>query len=657
MAGRILKEDIEALRQQADIVAVVGDHTTLKRAGRSFKGLCPFHTERTPSFTVSPTSNVFHCFGCGASGDLYDFLMRIEGLDFPEAVEAVARRVGYQLRYEELSARDRRAIGERTRLIGILAEAAAFYTAQLYAEAGQVARDYLRSRGFGRADAERFDLGFAPTQWDALSRALTAKGLPAADLIATGLAVRTDRGGLRDRFRGRLLFPVHDPSGDVVGFGGRILDALDYGDFDPPKYLNSPETPLYRKTRVLYGVPQARAEIVRAGQVLVCEGYTDVMALHQAGVANAVATCGTAVTVEHLTMIARYAPQVVLAFDGDAAGVKAAERAWEAARQVGAAGRGAPGAGGAGAGGSGAGGSGAGRTSARGDTGGLDLRVLVLPAGSDPADLVAEVGAEGVRAALDAATPVVPFVIRHRLADADLDSEGGRTAALREVVDILGREPDLDLRREWARTEVAAGIGVAYDFVARTAARLGIDLDRHEGVAVTGAAAGGGAPEQPGRGAASRDDPGARPDRARARRERAVLRLALQAPELLPDEWFELEVADLTHPTAQAVFETLTAAGGAGVPLAAVLEAAADDDLRGTIRELALEEETEPVDAELAAWRVRSLLADRLRGEETALRARLSTLHHRTDRDELLAVQRQLMALERRRRELTTVGD
>jgi DNA primase len=334
VAGRIVKDDIETLRQQADIVAVVGDYTTLKRAGRSFKGLCPFHTERTPSFTVTPDGNFYHCFGCQASGDIYDFLMRIEGLAFPEAVEALARRSGFALRYEQLSAREQRAIGERSRLVAVTAAARDFFAAQLYTDEGEVARDYLKTRGFGRRDADTFELGFAPNRWEALSRALTAQGVDPADLVTVGVSVRTDRGGLRDRFRGRLMFPIHDPGGDVIGFGGRILDGLDHGDFDPPKYLNSNETPLYRKSRVLYGIPQARTEIVRAGTVLVCEGYTDVMALHQAGIANAVATCGTAVGVEHLRMIARYAQRVVLAFDGDAAGVKAAERAWEAAREL-----------------------------------------------------------------------------------------------------------------------------------------------------------------------------------------------------------------------------------------------------------------------------------------------------------------------------------
>jgi DNA primase len=619
VAGRILKEDIEALRQQADIVGVVGDYTQLKRAGRSFKGLCPFHTEKTPSFTVTPDGNFFHCFGCGASGDIYDFLIRIEGLEFPEAVEALARRTGFSLRYEELSARERRAIGQRSQLVSSTAAALEFFREQLFAPAGEVAREYLKSRGFGREDAERFQLGYAPNEWEALSRALRAQGISAEELIETGVSVRTDRGGLRDRFRGRLIFPVHDPGGDVIGFGGRILPGEDYGDFDPPKYLNSPETPLYKKTRVLYGVPQARADIVRAGRVLVCEGYTDVMALHQAGFSNAVATCGTAVGVEHLKLVSRYAQQVVLAFDADAAGAQAAERAWEAARQLGGDGQGTA----------------------------LELRVLVLPEGRDPADLVRDEGVEGMQAAVDAAPPVVPFVLRRRIAVADLGSESGRTAALREAIEVLGREPDADLRREWARTEVAAGVGVSYDFVAQTAKRQGVELDRHEGIGS----------EVLSRRAPGRHGHAAKLDHTRVRREREVLRLVFQRPDLLPEEWHELDVEDFTHPRARAVLEALRDAGGAGVELPTVLDAAADDELRALIRELALEEEPVPLDEATAAWRVRSLVSERLEREAGELREQLDLLNYQSDLERLLVIQRQLGEIEQRRRELARIAE
>ncbi len=625
MAGRIVKDDIEALRTQADIVAVVGEYTTLKRAGRSYKGLCPFHTEKTPSFTVTPDGNFYNCFGCGVSGDLYDFLMRIEGLEFPEAVESLARRTGFQLRYEQMSARERRAVGERTRLVAATGAARDFLVAQLYAEEGKVARDYLVSRGFSRSDAETFELGYAPNRFDAMARSLTAEGFGEQDLITTGLVARTERGGLRDRFRGRLMFPIHDTGGDVIGFGGRVLPGLDYGGFDPPKYLNSSETPLYKKTRVLYGVHQARSEIVRAEQVLVCEGYTDVMALHQAGVGYSVATCGTAVGVEHLRMLARYAQRVVLAFDGDAAGVKAAERAWEAARELEGDGQGVA----------------------------LDLRVLVLPETSDPADLVTEVGAEGVARAVAEATPVVPFVLRHHLAAADLDTESGRTAALKDALTVLGRESDPDLRREWARTEIAERIGYAYGFVADTAARLGVQLDAHEGVA-----AGGGSSGAQRRGAAEGGRTAAAPSvtAARARLERAALRALLQHPEHLPVEAAELTEEDLTHPDARAVLRAVRAAGGVGADLQAVVDAAEDDRIRGLLRALALEDDPETADrdvvAEVVAGRIRRLLVDRVDASTRQLREELARLSHTTDPDRVLAVQRELAELQRRRRSL-----
>jgi DNA primase len=342
-----------------------------------------------------------------------------------------------------------------------------------------------------------------------------------------------------------------------------------------------------------------------------------VMALHQAGFSNAVATCGTAVGVEHLRMVSRYAQRVVLAFDGDAAGVKAAERAWEGVRAL--------------------------QTEGGGVA--LDLRVLALPDGRDPADLVREVGAEGVRTAVDEATPVVPFVIRHHLASADLRSEAGRTAALHDVIEVLGREPDLDLRREWARTEIAAGVNVSYDFVVRSAARLGVELDAHEGVATTRTR--------------TRPAAGTTLDRARVKLERDVLRVVLQHPALLPEEWQELGEPDFTHPMAVAIHRAIGAGGGAGVPLAQVLAAAPDDELRGVLRALALEDDPDTADPEVApavaAGRVKRLLADRLATQELELREQLSRLNHLTDRDELTRLQRRLIDLQQRRRELTTV--
>jgi DNA primase len=632
VAGRILKEDVEALRHQADIVAIIGDYTSLRRAGKSFKGLCPFHTERTPSFTCTPDGNFFHCFGCGASGDIYDFLQRVEGLDFPEAVETLARRSGFALRYEQLTTREKRAIGERSRLVAVSHLARDHFVQRLLGDEGLVARDYLKSRGFGRAEADVFQLGFATESWDDLSRALVAEGVDPADLIAIGVSVRNDRGGLRDRFRGRVIFPILDPGGDVIGFGGRVLPTIDYGDFEPPKYLNSPETPLYRKSRVLYGVPQARSEIVARDQVLVCEGYTDVLALHQAGFANAVATCGTAVGVEHLRALSRYTKRVVLAFDADRAGVQAAERAWEAVREL-------------------------------AGTAAIDLAVLPLPDGRDPADLVRDVGADGLRAAVAGSRAVVPFLIAARLEQADLTSEQGRVAALRDALEVLGRESDPELRRAWARSEIARPLGIAYDFVAATAARAGIILDTVEGVASTrGRPAGargpgaGGAAGAAGGGAAGGGPGGAVVTDVRL--ERAVLRAVLQTPELLPPAVRELDATSFHHPAAAGVWRAVTAAGGPGASTGAIMDAADDDLVRDVIRGLLLEEDPATVAGEpelrrRSAWDlVHGLVARALIVEEQALRERLAQADPSADPQGMLALQAQLKDLAARRRGL-----
>lgn len=621
MAGRIVKDDIDALRERADIVAVVSDHTKLKKAGQRWKGLCPFHSERTPSFTVDPGNNLYYCFGCSMGGDIYDFLMKVEGLDFVEAVESLARRTGFQLRYEEMSAREKRALGERSRLVAVNRAALEWFRECLYSDEGQVARDYLKERGFGREDAERFAVGFAPNDWDRLSRHLTADaGFRQEDLLETRLARRNDRGGLRDTFRGRLIFPVRDLGGDPIGFGGRVLPGLDYGDFDPPKYLNSPEYRLYKKQKVLYGISEARPEIVRAEEVVICEGYTDVMALHQAGFSNAVATCGTAVGTDHFRILARYATRIVLAFDSDAAGVKAAHRAWEAAREV---------------------------EAEHGDTGEhtFSLRVLVLPDGRDPADLVREEGVDGMRAAVDAAPAVVPFLIRHVVAEADLTTETGKTAALRAALELLGDERDPELRRVYARTEVADAVGVSLEFVQKTAQRMGVELDVHQGIAHLGDQR---RPIRRERGRVAGSDV----DRHRARRERSILRSALQQPELLPAEWSELTEDHFSHPKARELFAALRDAGGAGASLDAVLSSAPDDEVRDLVHRVALEDpEVEPTELSVEQ-EIRQVLADGVDAEMAALTEEFARVNMDVDHERGMQLQRQLIQLEQRRREL-----
>lgn len=632
MPGRIRRDDIEALRERVELADVVSDHTRLQRAGQRLKGLCPFHQEKTPSFTVDPQRGLYHCFGCQAGGDVFTFVQEIEGTTFVEAVEQLARRVGMELHYEDLSPGERRALGERSRLLEVTAAAQRFFRAQLASDAGQVARDYLAERGFDGDDADRFQLGFAPDQWEALSRHLQGQHFAPEEIVRAGVAVRTRRGGLGDRFRGRLVFPVFDVSGEVIGFGGRILPGLDYRGSDPPKYLNTPETPLYRKHRVLYGLNWARPEIVRAGEALVCEGYTDVMALHRAGFGTAVATCGTAVGAEHLRLLERYASRVILAFDADEAGGRAAERVFELSRER-----------------------------------DLDVRVLVLPPGRDPADLVRAGGSGAVSEQVAAATPIVPFVLRRRLAAHELDTPEGRARAVAAAAPVLAGVADPVLQHEYARREVADAVGLSLDVVRRAVAQAGADIG---GVAPGGAAAGTRAPAGGtalGDGMPAATD-GARragrrgrrgPDRAvaRARLEREVLRVVLQEPRLLPDRWSEVTESDFTHPKARAVYRAVDAAGGAGAGVVAVTEAAEDDDVRALVRSIALEELTVVPDRDHAAMLVNRLLLPRLEAEIAGRKAELERLNPTTDPDAYRTRFEQLVALEARRRDLRAVEE
>lgn len=616
MAGRIRRDDIQALKERADIAAVIGDHTELKRAGSRLKGLCPFHSEKTPSFTVDPGQGYYHCFGCGEGGDVYSFLMQVQGLDFTEAVEQLARRTGFELHYEDLSPGQRRALGERSRLVELTTRALAFFRDRLAADEGEVARTYLKQRGFGRTDADAFQLGYAPNEWESLSRALVTEGWQRRDLVKVGLSVENQRGGLRDRFRGRLIFPVLDATGDAIGFGGRILPGLDYGDFEPPKYYNSPETPLYHKARVLYGLPQSRTGMAGSGEVLVCEGYTDVMALHQAGITNAVATCGTAVGADHFRLLGRYVNRVVLAFDADQAGVKAAERAVAEAATV------------------------------DGESGGerFSLRVLEVEEGSDPADMVQTHGAEAVQEAVTHAEPVVGFLIDAAIARADLTSDEGRTAALRAAVDRLGQEPDPDLRRLWARTRIADPLGVSVQWVTSTAQRQGVSLDRHDGVAVPMARQ------------RAQAGPVARASRGDAAMQRRVLRVALQEPDWLPEEWWELTEQDFTHPSARTIFATMQSAGGVGVALEAVLAAAPDDDSRSLIRSVALEVAAVPDSVESVGSEVRALRERALARLVAVLDLELAAANAVTDPDVFRDLNARRFELEQHRRRLREHG-
>ncbi|HSE72464.1 MAG TPA: DNA primase, partial [Nocardioidaceae bacterium] len=334
MAGLIRDEDIALVRERARIDEVVSAHVTLRNAGGgSQKGLCPFHDEKSPSFHVTPTRGFYHCFGCGEGGDVIDFVQKIEGLGFTDAVERLADKYGVQLRYTEGDgpSRPRGPSNQRPRLVEAHKLAAEFYVDALSSPEALAARQFLSERGFDKEAAERFGVGFAPRDGDALFRHLRQKGFKDEELVTGGLVGQGQRGHY-DRFRGRLLWPIRDASGDTIGFGARrIFDD----DRIEAKYLNTPETPIYKKSHVLYGIDLARRDIARASQAVVVEGYTDVMACHLAGVPTAVATCGTAFGEDHARVVRRllndheeFRGEVIFTFDGDEAGQRAALRAF-----------------------------------------------------------------------------------------------------------------------------------------------------------------------------------------------------------------------------------------------------------------------------------------------------------------------------------------
>ncbi|HEX6130679.1 MAG TPA: DNA primase, partial [Actinomycetota bacterium] len=425
--ARIRQEDIDAVKERTDLVQLVGQHLTLKRAGAdSMTGLCPFHQEKSPSFSVSPSKGVFYCFGCGKGGDAITFLRELEGLSYVEAVERLAQLAGVQLRYEGDSAAERAAARRIQALHHANDEAAGLY-AQMLRDGREAAdaRAYLAERGIGAEAIERFAIGYAPGYPDFLLRRLAGRrDLSPEVLLEAGLATRGDDGTVRDRFRGRIVFPIHDLQGRGIGFGARILPS-DPRAGEQAKYLNTAETPIYRKQEVLYNLHRARQTVARTGEVFVVEGYTDVIGLAQAGIDNAVATCGTALGEGHFKLLSRFAQRAVLAFDSDEAGARAAERAAAFAERF-------P----------------------------VQPVVMILPDGLDPADLVAKHGPEAVHEAAAGARPLVEYMVRRTVGRHDLSTVEGRSAAVAEALPLLEGLTDPVRRSEYAHVLAdLAGVG------------------------------------------------------------------------------------------------------------------------------------------------------------------------------------------------------
>ncbi|HEX6756217.1 MAG TPA: DNA primase [Mycobacteriales bacterium] len=542
MAGRIRDEDIALVRERSPIDDVIGERVALRSAGGgNLKGLCPFHDEKSPSFNVTPARGFFHCFGCGVGGDVISFVQRADGLSFAEAVERLADRAGIQLRYEQGGAAPTRPQGQRTRLAEANRLAAEFYAAQLAGPEAAPAREFLAGRGFDAAAARTFGCGFAPSTWDALTGSLLQRGFTQAELVTAGLSRQSSRGSLIDRFHRRLLWPIRDVSGDVVGFGARRLFEDDPIE---AKYLNTPETPLYRKSQVLYGADLARKEIGRRRQAVVVEGYTDVMACHLAGVPTAVATSGTAFGPDHIGVLRRllldsdeFAGEMVFVFDGDEAGQRAALRAFtEDQRFV------------------------------------MSTFVAVEESGLDPCDLRLSKGDAAVRDLVARRQPAVAFALRALLRDFDLDTAEGRVRALDKAAPLVARIKDRALRPEYAR-RLAGELGMEVEPVLARVTELSDPASARERRAVA----------RP------------RPDDPAVAVEREVLKLAVQVPQLAGPVFDAIEESAFTEPTYAAIRRAMASAGGAAAATAgarwvdAIGEFCPDLLIRSTLTELAVE--------------------------------------------------------------------
>ena len=547
MAGRIKDTDVTYVRDHSPIDDVVGDYVQLKGAGGGQKkGLCPFHDEKSPSFHVTPSKGYFHCFGCQVGGDVIAFIMKLEHLTFTETVERLADRIGYKLTYEAGSTTSGPSIN-RSRLVAANLAAAIFYQEQLQLPEAQHGRDFLTKRGFDRDAAKLFGVGYAPDQWDSLFKSLKGKGFTEEELMLAGLVKEGTKGPI-DRYRNRLIWPVKDISGDVVGFGARKLasDDVDQG----PKYLNSPETPIYKKNQILYGLDMAKKEIAKTRQVVIVEGYTDVMAAHLAGVTTAVATCGTAFGDEHIRIIRRllmdadaFRGEVIFTFDGDAAGQKAALRAFEDDQKFVA-----------------------------------QTFVAVEPNGMDPCELRQAHGDPAVRELIARRVPLFEFAIKSVIAGYDITNPEGRVNALNQVAPLIGKIRDASLRPEYLRL-LAGWLGMEVDIVATAVKRSGTKVESNEPAKV------------------NLTDP-------ILVLEREVLKVKLQISGLA-SSWVELEPNAFSYPLYDQLRKLIDA--NDGFTTETLLEKCESNELKSLVTELTVE----PIrtDGEVSERYINSIIA------------------------------------------------
>ncbi|MBD8466520.1 DNA primase [Plantibacter sp. CFBP 8798] len=620
MAGRIRQSDVEEVKARTNIGDVVGDYVSLKSAGvGSLKGLCPFHDERSPSFHVRPTVGLYHCFGCGESGDVYSFLQKMDHVTFAESVERLAQRIGYPLSYEEGGGKVDH--GNRARLFAANQAAAEYFQQQLHDGDADLGRRFLGERGFDAAAADHFGIGFAPAGWDHLMKALRSRGFSDEEMLAAGLVSSGDR-GVYDRFRGRLIWPIRDTTGQVLGFGARRLRDDDKG----PKYLNTPETAIYHKAQVLYGLDLAKRDISRGKRVVVVEGYTDVMACHLAGETTAVATCGTSFGVDHIKMIRRVmgddsaTGEVIFTFDPDEAGQKAATRAFGEEKRFSA-----------------------------------QTYVAVSSDGLDPCDLRLNRGDGAIRKLVDGREPMFEFIIRRTLAGFDLETVEGRVGALRAAAPVVAEIRDPSLRPGYTRV-LAKQLGMELDEVARAVRAAG------------GAAAGGSQnaardARQQGPGAPAAEPPRERqaslndlPKDPSTRLEQDALRAILQLPQHLERPMLERAVQSSVANSSLAVVRDAMSVSldhlGTNAWLETVI-AQVPPGFDGLVRELGVSPLPETNEEKLPSYVrdiARALIDRDLLGRKAAL---LGSLRRTDPRDEShREITRQLADVEAERRAL-----
>ena len=597
MSGRIKDEDVAYIREHVPIDDVVADYVQLKSAGGGQKkGLCPFHDEKSPSFHVTPSKGYYHCFGCQTGGDVINFVMKMDHTSFVETVERLAERIGYQLRYDE-GGKPSQNPGMRSRLIAANAAASQFFEAKLATEpSAQIGRDFLIKRGFDQASCAKFGVGYAPDDWDQLTKYLRAQGFTGEELELAGLSKEGQR-GMIDRFRHRLTWPIRDISGEIVGFGARKLatDDVDQG----PKYLNTPETPIYKKSQVLYGLDMAKKAIASKRQVVVVEGYTDVMAAHLAGIETAVATCGTAFGDDHIRILRRllmdddaFRGEVIFTFDGDAAGQKAALRAFGDDQKF-----------------------------------VTQTFVAVEPNGMDPCELRQEKGDAALRDLIARRIPLFEFAIRTELKKHDLQTAEGRVNALTATAPIVAVIRDKSLRPEYVRN-LAGWLGMEMESVSTQVAQS------------VGRAVKQSSPE------ISTDNWRPNPNEPTLALEREVIKAKLQMPELVTS-WSELPANSFSHPAYVALCEAINKGSKS-------IDDFEDEKLKNLFTELSVEAIRS--DREVSSTYVQSIFA---RLHELAisrtiaeLKSKLQRLNPVENEQEYNKSFAELVALEAKRREL-----